>query len=92
MYFILVVLIIVVLFYYWDIIRSMFDFLYSNYNTPAFSIVNPWFLSLLILNIIILIFQLVFYYSKKGETGDKGIMGKQGFSGVDGTPCTVSCW
>jgi multisubunit Na+/H+ antiporter MnhB subunit len=84
-------LILVALFYYWETIKGITTFL-KTYDTPAFSMLNPWFLSILLLNLIILAFQYWFYKDRSQALGNKGAAGPTGFPGTDGTPCTISCW
>jgi hypothetical protein len=43
-----------------------------------------WFVSLLILNLAILAFILIFYYYKSNTPGKDGMIGDIGFSGYDG--------
>ena len=81
----------VVLFYYWDAIKGMLQF-FNTTQTPAFSLINPWFLSLLFINLIVLTFQVWFYYSKVNSNGQQGSPGIVGFPGYEGSPCTVACW
>jgi len=58
-----------------------------NYSSIGFT----WFISLLIVNVIILIFIIGFYYYKQntsnGPTGPRGLPGIQGYSSPDCHVC-----
>jgi hypothetical protein len=85
---IIVVFIIVVLFYYWITILNMVNIIYNN-TVLTFGKFLPWFIGILIINIIICSFINWIYYSKNGanSAGIKGSMGPQGFAGEDGPSC-----
>ena len=62
---------------------------FSNFNNKYLSIGNPWFFSLLIINIILLIFIYNFYKVKSGKKSI-GLIGFQGYPGIKGQkgePC-----
>lgn len=90
MYFIITIFLIIVLYYYWDSIKSMFD-IFNTTATPSFKIINPWFMSLLLINIICFVFLLWLYNSKKYKIGVKGSVGNKGFMGYKGSNCNLPC-
>lgn len=85
---IIVVFIIVVLFYYWSTVLNMVNIIYNN-TLLTFDKFLPWFIGIVIVNILVLSFINWIYYSKKGDNsaGIKGSMGLQGFAGEDGPQC-----
>jgi len=50
---------------------------------------NIWFISLLIINITIIIFIIMFYYNKSTQPGRSGLDGNKGYPGESGTPCSM---
>lgn len=90
MYFIITIFIIIVGYYYWDAIISMFD-IFNTTSTPSFKIINPWFISLLLINVICFIFLFYLYQSRKNTPGIKGSIGSKGFTGYQGADCKLPC-
>jgi hypothetical protein len=50
---------------------------------------QKWFISLLLVNIVLLIFTIGYYYYKKDDTGYKGADGYAGLSGDSGEGCQI---
>ena len=90
MYFLITIFIIIVGYYYWDAIKSMFN-IFNTTATPSFKIINPWFVALLLINIIALASLLWFYNSRKYKEGIKGNVGPKGFTGYKGENCSLPC-
>ncbi len=92
MYLVITTFLILVLYFYWSAIVDMFK-RFNSTAPPSFSLGTPWFVSILIVNVIVLCFLLWFYYSKlgNGSEGKKGSMGTKGFQGQDGPGCIVGC-
>lgn len=90
MYLILVIFIIVVGYYYWESLKSMFE-IFNVMTTPVFNTINPWFMSLLFINIICFIFLRWLYNQRINTVGNKGSMGNQGFPGYTGSNCILPC-
>lgn len=80
MFLIATVIIILLIVFFWNTIYTMLKYLATGKSTNAII----WFVSLLILNIIILVFILVFYYYKSNTPGKDGMAGDTGFPGYDG--------
>ena len=62
---------------------------FSRMGQKHFTIGNPWFYALLIINVIILIFVKLFYNHKAsvggiGKTGMEGTRGRKGHEGSEG--------
>jgi len=90
MYFIIFVFTIVVIFYYWDALYEMFA-IFNTMSTPSFNIINPWFIGLLVINILCFIFLRWLYYNRKNAIGKIGNSGDQGLPGYTGSECKLPC-
>lgn len=79
-----------ILFYFGTTIKEAILY-YSNFNSRYLGIGNPWFFSLLFINIILLIFIYNFYKEKSGKNnaGKIGPMGYIGKKGDPGEPCKM---
>ena len=88
MFIILVSVIAIIFILFWQTIFSVVSSYGSNATKSSQSFIgNIWFISLLVINITIVIFILVFYYYKSNEKGKNGLDGNKGFKGQSGEPC-----
>jgi hypothetical protein len=92
---IIVTIFIMFIYFYWTSIINMFKIFYnSNVNlNKTYSFGNPWFIGIVIINVVLCGFLLYYYYSRKGKgsMGDRGPQGQRGLPGTPGTPCVVGC-
>jgi hypothetical protein len=71
-------------------LSDTFISLFSFMNTSnKYAVGNKWFFSLLIVNIIIFIFIVMFYYVKKDTPGYSGASGYNGLPGDNGDVCKI---
>ena len=77
-----------ILFYFGTTIKEAILY-YSSFNNKYLSVGNPWFFSLLFINILIIIFIYNFYSVKtsKESNGPMGFQGYPGVKGKKGEPC-----
>ena len=61
--------------------------LFTSYTTNDYQKGNIWFMSLLIINIIVIIFLYMYNYYISNQIGKKGNDGPSGNKGIEGTPC-----
>jgi hypothetical protein len=75
----------VIALYFWDSIKMMIN------NVLATKMDNGmiWFITLVIINIVLLIFIYIFTYLKTNEPGPVGVGGLKGFPGQEGDGCKI---
>jgi hypothetical protein len=82
-------IIILLIIFFWHTIYLTISSLTSNANNYIYT-GNLWFVSLLIINLILITFILAFYYYKSNLQGKQGPSGNKGFTGLDGSGCVFS--
>jgi hypothetical protein len=75
----------VIALYFWDSIKMMIN------NVVATKMDNgmTWFITLVIINIVLLIFIYIFTNQKINEPGPVGLGGLKGFPGQEGDGCKI---
>ena len=86
MYFVILSLFGILAYFLSDTFISLFSFMNT---TNKYAMGNKWFFSLLIVNLVILIFVISFYYIKKDTPGYNGAMGYSGIAGDAGEECEI---
>uniref|UniRef100_A0A6C0F0Q1 Uncharacterized protein n=1 Tax=viral metagenome TaxID=1070528 RepID=A0A6C0F0Q1_9ZZZZ len=78
----------IIIIYFFDSII----FLFNKYKTGSnsSSIGNIWFVSLLVINILIISFIYGFYNHVSNNTGIQGLPGTAGFPGKEGDGCVIT--
>jgi hypothetical protein len=87
MYIIILTLLILVVFFFADTIRTMFSIYINPIRKMYFG--SMWFICLLIINLILILFTIAFYYYIIYREGKKGLPGNKGFPGDIGDTCTI---
>jgi len=64
--------------------------LFTSYSTNDYQKGNIWFMSLLIINIILIIFLYMYNYYISNQVGKKGNDGPPGNIGSDGGGCCIT--
>ena len=89
MYLIFSTVLIIVIFFFGNTIISLIKSYSTNTNSNI-KFCSFWFISLLIINIILIVFIYAFYYYKIDTIGQKGLTGNKGFAGLDGEECIIT--
>ena len=85
MYIVIITVIVLIIFLFGS---TMFK-LFTSYSSNDYQKGNIWFISLLVINIIVIIFLCMYNYHISNKVGLQGNFGPTGQAGSAGVPCYV---